>query len=218
MMFMPPPDHPPVPSKRELAITTLLALAAATFILVTVVLPAEYGIDPVGTGRALGLTRMSSPLDAVPEQAAVGPRGTLVPVQNGPIGIYPVAYRTDAVQFVLGPYEFVEYKYHLEQGATMLYAWKSTAVVIHDLHGDPAASPNAPVSFDKKPRRDATGSFTAPFTGIHGWYWENPAADTVTVTLTSAGFYSSATEFRSDRSKRTHEVNPPPGLSATGPK
>ena len=29
-------------------------------ILVTIVLPAEYGLDPLGTGRALGLTRLLS--------------------------------------------------------------------------------------------------------------------------------------------------------------
>ena len=57
-------------------------------------------------------------------------------------------------------------------------------------------------SFDKAERREANGSFTAPFSGIHGWFWENPGADPVTVRLASAGFYTSAVEIRSDRSRQ----------------
>jgi len=197
----------PLPTPRRLAVTTLLAAAGAAVILMAFVLPAEYAIDPLGTGRLLGLTRIAAP-PAAPEEP-IPPGSALVPAQNGPIGTYPTAYRSDSTQFVLGPYDFVEYKYRLEQGATMVYAWTSTTALIHEFHGDPAATPDAPVSYDKKTRRESTGTFTAPFAGIHGWYWENPGADPVTITLHSSGFYSSATEFRSDRTRRTHEVAPP---------
>jgi hypothetical protein len=196
----------PPPSPRKLAITTALAAVAAAIILVTLVLPAEYGIDPIGTGRALGLTRISAPRPAAADVPEV--RGeALVPVLSGPVATYTSEYKTDAVQFVLGPYDFVEYKYRLEQGAAMVFSWKATAAVIHDFHGEPAATPDAPVSFEKKDRRQANGAFTAPFTGIHGWYWENPTNAPVTITLTSAGFYASAIEFRSDRTRHPHQLN-----------
>ena len=42
----------------------------------------------------------------------------------------------------------------------------------------------------------ASGTLTAPFPGIHGWYWENTTDKEVTVTLKSAGFYNLAHEFR----------------------
>ncbi len=45
-------------SPRRLLRSTLIALAVAVLLLVTVVLPAEYGIDATGVGRVLGLTRM----------------------------------------------------------------------------------------------------------------------------------------------------------------
>ena len=45
-------------------------------------------------------------------------------------------------------------------------------------------------------RAEASGTLTAPFTGIHGWYWENPTNQEITVTLTTAGFYNLAHEFR----------------------
>ena len=42
----------------------------------------------------------------------------------------------------------------------------------------------------------ASGTLTAPFTGIHGWYWENSQDREVTVKLTAAGFFSLSHEFR----------------------
>ena len=197
--------EPPLPSRTKLARATALAMAGAAALLVTVVLPAEYAIDPLGTGSALGLTRISAPASTVEPAPTSG--AALVPLQNGPTAIYAGDYKSDSVQFVLGPYDFVEYKYHLEQGATMLYAWKSTAMVAHEFHGEPAATPESPVSFEKRDRQQGTGAFTAPFSGIHGWYWENPGSESVTITLTSAGFYSSATEFRSDRTRHPHQLN-----------
>ena len=49
---------PELPSQRALARATLMAAAVAGVLLLTVVLPAEYGIDPTGAGRVLGLTQM----------------------------------------------------------------------------------------------------------------------------------------------------------------
>lgn len=209
------PAPPALPSKRKLAQTTGIAAFVAAVILATIVLPAEYGLDPLGTGRALGLTRIAAPVSLIQDPSAPPGGQGLVPMTNGPIALYPAEYKTDARQFVLGPYEFVEYKYHLEQGATMAFSWKSTATVIHDFHGDPAATPDTPVSFEKQDRRQATGTFTAPFKGIHGWFWENPGGEALTVTITTAGFYSSAHEFRSDRTQRTHQLTPL--APATGP-
>jgi len=198
------------PTRRQLARTTALALAAAAAILVTIVLPAEYGLDPLRTGKALGLTRLSDPppaLDLPPEPAAGAAQA---PAVEGPIAHYPAGFKTDSAQFVLGPYEFVEYKYRFEKGASMLYSWTATATVIHDFHGDPqGAGEQAAVSHEKKPRRGANGEFTAPFAGIHGWYWENPGGETITVTVTSAGFYTSALELRSDRTRKPHELRSP---------
>jgi hypothetical protein len=47
-----------LPSARSLLRSTLIALAVAIALLITVVLPAEYGIDPTRIGRVLGLTQM----------------------------------------------------------------------------------------------------------------------------------------------------------------
>jgi hypothetical protein len=199
----------PAPSPRRLAVTTAIALAAALVILVTIVLPAEYAVDPLGTGRWLGLTDIATPpLDPVADIRPVG--APLIPVVNGPVGEYPADFKLDVYDVTLQPYEYVEYKYHLERGATMLYAWQASAPVVQDFHGERAAETpgGEPVeeSFDKRDRRQGSGSFAAPFTGIHGWYWENPTEAPVTIRLTTSGFYGSAVEIRSDRSRHARPL------------
>jgi hypothetical protein len=198
-----PSSAPAGPSIATLMRTTAVALVVAAVILVAFVLPAEYAIDPLGTGRWLGLTEIAAPSVMVSEDPV--PAGAaMVPVQSGPIGAYPGEFKLDVFEIELAPYEYVEYKYRLEKDAMMLYSWMATAGVIHDFHGErPAGATDGPAeeSFDKQERRHASGSYAAPFPGIHGWYWENPGAEPVTIRLTTAGFYTAATEIRSDRSR-----------------
>lgn len=40
----------PLPTKSELLRATGVAMAVAIIILVTTILPAEYGVDPIGVG------------------------------------------------------------------------------------------------------------------------------------------------------------------------
>ena len=47
-----------LPSSRTLVRSTMIAVGVAAVLLVGVVLPAEYGVDPTGVGRVLGLTEM----------------------------------------------------------------------------------------------------------------------------------------------------------------
>jgi hypothetical protein len=195
-----------LPSTLKLAKATGIALLVAIVLLVTVVLPAEYGLDPLGTGAALGLSQLSASTpaaDEVPPPVAT----TLAPTVEGPVANYPAEYKVDSVEFEIGPYEYVEYKYRLEKGASMLYSWTADSDVIHDLHGEAdGAEKDSAQSFEKRNRREANGMLTAPFSGIHGWYWENPGGAPIKVRLTTAGFYSAALEIRLDHSRHPHEL------------
>jgi hypothetical protein len=194
---------PLVPSARRLALASGAALVVAAALLLLAVLPAEYGIDPLGTGKALGLLALSQAgnLEPVPPPQGVA----LVPVSEGNIALYPGQYKVDSRVFVLGPYEYVEFKYHLGKDAVMLFSWSADGNVLQDFHGDPdGAATSASQSYDKKPRRQSDGMFTAPFSGIHGWYWENPGAQTIAIKVTTAGFYTTAHQFtmRNTREER----------------
>src|SRR6185436_20594344 len=48
-----------VVARERIAVAAGAALLVAGLILVIAVLPAEYGVDPLGVGRKLGLTAMS---------------------------------------------------------------------------------------------------------------------------------------------------------------
>ncbi len=57
------PDMSELPTTRQLVGSTFLAMGGAAAILVAVVMPSEYGIDPTGLGGVLGLTEMGEITD-----------------------------------------------------------------------------------------------------------------------------------------------------------
>ncbi len=97
----------------------------------------------------------------------------------------------------------------------MIFSWLANTPLVLEFHGDPDANPQDVRSYDKSTKSNASGSFTAPVTGIHGWFWENPSGERVTIKLTSAGFYTHAVEFRSDKTQHRHELADVP--APTGP-
>lgn len=180
-------------SRRRILTATVAALATAIVILFTAVLPAEYGIDPLGTGRALGLT-------ALAEAEARDPLRNVPAVPISPAAIY----KDDVYTIELRPFEGVEYKYRLEQGASLVYAWQATGKVEFEFHGEPDGAPAKYFdSYSKGADVNANGGFIAAKPGIHGWFWKNPGATRITVTLRTSGFYSASTEYRNgDRIER----------------
>jgi hypothetical protein len=162
---------------KRVLLATLAAAAVAAVLLVTIVLPAEYGIDPLRTGSALGLIALAES-------------------SNRAVASQPAGLKRDSIAFVLGPYEMVEYKYRLAEGANVLFSWTATGEVLYDFHSEPDGAPQGYAqSFEKGRTAQVNGRYAAPFSGIHGWYWENPGAKDVTITLTTAGFYTEAIEF-----------------------
>ncbi|CAM3965002.1 hypothetical protein VRRI112168_08005 [Vreelandella rituensis] len=70
------PTRAELPSNRKLIRSTLLAAVVAAVLLVTVVLPAEYAIDPTGAGRLLGLTEMGEIKQQLAEEAELDQAAT----------------------------------------------------------------------------------------------------------------------------------------------
>jgi len=193
-------ERPDPPSKPKLVLATLAALALAAVILVTVVLPAEYDIDPLGTGEALGLVVLSRP------------GATPIPVREDGLVALGSSYRTDTRAFALAPGGFVEFKYRLEAGRAMLYSWSASSWVRSEMHSEADGAPRGTAEFFEVAERTLFrhGSYVAPFPGIHGWYWLNEGDDSVTVTLHTAGFFDYAVEFREDEPPIEHELTTTP--------
>src|SRR5438552_174285 len=157
------------PSSRAIVKATLIALAVSLVLLFTAVLPAEYGIDPLKTGKLLRLTGISQAPNA-------GGRAT--PANTGIYTLQPGTYKVDTEEIGLHPGEGFEIKYHMQKGATMVFAWKADGPLQFEFHGEPDQKPRPDYfesyMLDNKTGRDRFyGSFTAPATGVHGWFWQN---------------------------------------------
>jgi hypothetical protein len=190
---------PPTQEIRyRLAVAFGAALLVAGVLLVTVVLPAEYAIDPLGTGAKLGLMQLGETGKQVAAlEAGKGAAAGGVPIlapQDKP-------FTQETVTFQLKPREGMEYKYRLEKGESLLYSWSASAPMNTEFHAEPDGAPRGYAqSYEKKDGMNgASGTLTAPFPGIHGWYWQNTTDQNQTVTLTTAGYYNLAHEFRSDQ-------------------
>lgn len=195
------PPLPPAPSKAKLATATLIALIVAGVVLVTVVLPAEYDIDPLGTGEALGLVVLAG-----------GGAAPAIPVRADGLIDQSSEYRLDRRTFELEPGEFVEFKYRLEAGQAMVYAWSASYWVRSEMHSEAdGAEPGTAEFFEVVERAlYRNGSYVAPFPGIHGWYWLNETDRAVTVTLNAAGFFEVAAEFREDVPPVSYDIRTAP--------
>ncbi len=174
---MPQVDTGNAPSPRTIIIASVIAFVVAMLVLFTAILPAEFGKDPLGTGGLLGLTALS--------------RG------ENPVEDQPVAHKSDVVEFVLDPFQSVEYKYLMDLDTSMVFSWVASNEVYYDMHAEPAGlGPEAAVSYESGTAEQQMGAFHAPFTGIHGWFWENRGSRTVEIRLYSSGFYVDATVFQ----------------------
>lgn len=195
------PTRAELPSTKRLIRSTIVAIVAAAVILVTIVLPAEYAIDPTGIGRVLGLAEMGEIKQQLAKEAEEDKRRDQqqnAPQQRSSIGsaIASVmlrsahaqanpAYRTDDMTITLQPGQGAEVKMEMKQGAKVTYKWEATADVNYDLHGDGSGKETS-----YKKGRSVTkddGMLTASFDGNHGWFWRNRTKQPVTITLQVSG-------------------------------
>ena len=195
------PSRAELPSGKKLLLSTLLAIIAAAVLLVTVVLPAEYGIDPTRIGRVLGLTQMGEIKMALAREAekdrANTAQTTTQLAQNVPAAA-PVQTtsaentnsKTDEMTVTLKPGEAAEIKLEMKSGARIKYEWiASGGAVNFDTHGDNPQTKYHGYGKGQQTERDA-GELVAAFDGSHGWYWRNRSGGEVTITLKTAGEYA----------------------------
>jgi hypothetical protein len=191
-----------LPSSAQLIRSTIIAALSAVAILVTVVLPAEYGIDPTGVGRVLGLAEMGEIKQELAEEAEQdqmlhgGDQSS--GLLDGIFGLFvgPAHAQeawTDTVTFTLVPDASAEIKLVMAESDVAEYAWVAEGGRINfDLH---AHGDGQSIDYDRG--RGATageGSIEANFPGEHGWFWRNRDDAAVTVTLQLRGAYAEVIE------------------------
>lgn len=199
------PTRAELPTTPQLLRSTAIAIATAAVLLVTVVLPSEYGVDPTGVGRVLGLTEMgeikqqlaseaeaevgtSEPAAIVVEAAGNATEPSVAPAAPSPVPA-TAAWR-DVVTLTLAQDEAAEIKLTMKKGEVAPYEWTaSPGHVNSDLHADGAGGLFTSYRKGRAETRDA-GELTADFDGAHGWYWRNRSGVSVEVTLRTNGAYS----------------------------
>ena len=187
------PSDRELPSTRKLVKSTILAAATALVLLVTVVMPAEYGIDPTGAGDALGLKKMGEIKISLAQEAAAEERSAspaAVAVVSAPAE--PAAnIRTDEMQVTLAPNEGAEIKVTIAKRKKVEYSWSTDGGRANfDVHGDSKELAIKYHGYGKGSEQKSEGVLEAAFDGNHGWFWRNRTSGTITLTLKTTGEYT----------------------------
>ncbi|HHJ3239855.1 TPA: transmembrane anchor protein [Vibrio parahaemolyticus] len=208
------PNRAELPTTKQLVRSTFIALGTAIVLLITVILPAEYAIDPTGMGRALGLTEMGEIKAQLAQEAEEDQSNSAVvaatkAVQNEPVKAKPevapqqlevsstkpevaVAVEPvwkDKIMLSLKPGQGAEVKLVMEKGQIAQFEWTSKGgPVNYDTHGD--GNGNS-ISYEKgRGVPDDQGELEAAFTGNHGWFFRNRNDKIVMVILKTNGDYA----------------------------
>jgi len=165
-------------SKKALLRGVLGAAAFAAVVLVTIILPAEYGIDPIGAGKAFGLDKIAATDDAVA-------------ADKGVTFSEAATEREDEVTINVAPGQGLEYKLHMMPGAKLQHSWVVEGGALYfDFHGEPQGDTTGYFeSFTISTASKVSGIFNAPFEGSHGWYWKNKGDKPLVIKLTIKGNY-----------------------------
>ncbi len=195
------PSTDDLPTSGQLLRATGIAAVTAGAILVTVVLPSEYGIDPTGIGRTVGLTQMGEIKQQLALEAAADEAGAGAPIAGGapqtavagqpdPPQTGPSELSSDVTNLTLAPGEGAEIKLVMAKDSAVEYEWSAAGGTVNfDTHADaPGISYHGYGKGSNSPGE--SGTLVAAFDGSHGWFWRNRSGGAVTITLRTEGSYT----------------------------
>lgn len=198
------PTEKELPSTNQLIKSTILAAATAGVLLITVVMPAEYGIDPTGIGKIVGLKKMGEiRVSLAKEEAADLAKDASAKTELQQKEVNPVVPATPQVaatsvktlnhemQVTLAPDEGAEIKVEMSKGNKVQYAWSTDGDKANfDVHADSQTLGIDYHQYGKGSSQSEQGSIEAAFDGSHGWFWRNRTSDPVVITLKTKGEYT----------------------------
>ena len=182
-----------IPAGRLIALTAG-GLLVATVAVFGAILPAEFNIDPLGIGKATGLSRLWAPPEVAFDTSKAG---------TGPLAReYDMPWRTDTIEIPLRSGDDrmrgneLEYKVRMRQGATLIYEWSVSEITnpeefYYDFHGHTVVEGQemTVATYKQATGIKAAGALTAPFDGVHGWFFQNQALPATVVRVRLSGFY-----------------------------
>ena len=188
--------------KKSIIKQVIIALVIGTVLLVSAVLPAEYGIDPLGIGKVTGFSKLYVG-DAGTETLASGPHKILKlenvgspadvakpATADNPPPATQMEERTDQVSVVIPAGEGLEYKVNMLKHGQLKYEWiTDNGELYFDFHGEVKNNSNYFESYTIAYSNNMVGSFIAPFEGPQGWYFKNNSNENITVKIKMKGQY-----------------------------
>lgn len=192
-----------LPSSKDLLRSTKIAIISATAILITIVLPAEYAIDPTGIGNLLWLKKMWEIKQSLAKEAEAQDKKvssntpsqlttpenpnsedtTVVINKNIPTDI-----KKGKMTAVIQPNGSAEIKAKMSKWDTITYSWKAEWWPLnYDAHGEGAFGRGFAQYERWANKTEYSGSITAEFNGTHGLYWRNRWNQDITVTFEVSG-------------------------------
>jgi hypothetical protein len=209
------PQLDTLPSAGTLLRSTAIAAAVAIALLLVAVLPAEYGIDPTGIGRVLGLARMGEIKGTLEKEAHEGPppcppapataadalpctaQPSVAPAAPAAPEVAPTDAKTDVTRVTLAPGEGKEVKLKMREGGRVAFSWSTdSGVVNYDLHSDHPTKGSYHGYEKGLGASSREGTLVAAFDGLHGWFWRNRTEAPVTITLKTDGQYEELKELK----------------------
>ena len=196
-------------NKGQLLKSLIMALLIGSVVLLTAVLPAEYGLDPLGTGKLFGFSKLyqdnakaeindtNSRLNfkKIKMEKLGSPPSVLKPSESdNPPPEVQYRKRADTIEVVIPAEKGIEYKFKsLKYGSTK-YEWATDKGIVYiDFHGEvKQENPPANVFYESYTlaySNNMAGTLTAPFEGKHGWYFRNETNEAIVVTIRLNGQY-----------------------------
>lgn len=196
-------------SKRQLLKSLLIALLIGAVVLFSAVLPAEYGIDPLGTGKLFGFSKLyqggemlekdetSSSLNfkKIKMEKLGSPLSVPTPSEAGnPPPKVQYSERADTIKVFVPAEKGIEYKFKSLRYGSTKYEWATDKGIVYiDFHGEvKQENPPQNVFFESYTlaySNNMAGTLTAPFEGKHGWYFRNETNEAIVVTILLKGEY-----------------------------
>ncbi|MED5256379.1 MAG: transmembrane anchor protein [Candidatus Neomarinimicrobiota bacterium] len=189
------PTEKDLPTSAQLLKSTIIAIIMIVILFVMVILPAEYGTDPTGVGKILGLKEMGdikmSLLEESQNESLQESEPFSIDTDSVEAEKISDTINEDVVEITIEPGKAIEIKLEMKIGDVVQYEWRTIKGGLnYNLHGDGYKGSKKSINYKKgRMVSSDSGELKAEFDGYHGWFWRNREKFSVTVILQTSGDY-----------------------------